>query len=232
MLGRTHISNGKHVNVDWDVVAKALCVLIDYDESKGSEVCRRINMLKQPLSDLVEVAERDEKSARFWCTKVAEWKWWIAIDDNEAKPDPVSLCCDFDDPEIAADFLSCPPLSEAKCARLFTGVDTPGNAYERHVAATKHPGRQNEIMMSEISGPHKRVIYRLCVLHGDSRRQAIQQIKAAEQHGFSLLERGSLLSAITSKELDSLIGELIRIRESRRISEMTLDSNMYSPPRV
>lgn len=208
-MGKQKISNGDEVVIPWDQVARLLHVMADYDGTSGTAIGRKLIGLLAPVADIIQAAQMDETAARFWCTKVAEWKHWQEQDECD-RPDPLELCADFEDPTAAADFLSCPRLSEEKCARLFTGIDRPSNAYEKRVAMSQNPERQKNIMYYESKGPQYRVMLRLKMLRGGaSFREIKRHLKVAKLLGFTLLDTGRYIHGASAEDVDRGIRYLI-----------------------
>ena len=193
--GRFTAYTDAYVDVDWGMVAKALCMFNDYDGSYTPRVCRKINELLQQMGKVVADAIKDEKSAKLWRTNFAEWERWLELSPAD-RPNPIESCADFEDPEMAADFLACPPLSEEKCERLFAGTDAPTNAYEEYVA---NSDGNKCIILHEKGGTERRLMHRLQALTKCTWRYTVQQL--SDYRDFSLISADEKLSSMEAPDI-------------------------------
>ena len=218
---KTYLSKYTPAQMDWSDVWRCLCIFLEFDDISGTDVAKKMQHLKVAFKDLIRCADEDVAAARFWCTTAAGWRWWydLPADAPEKVNPPKYLFKGVSEPERARDFLTCPPLSGGKCARLFNG-ESPKNEYEKYVAQCPK-SRQAELERAEADGPDKMLVFRISALRGlnETRVVAKRKIKLGNKCGFNLYDLGVCLSGASKDDLSEVVFHFVQHRKNAKGAE-------------
>ena len=157
-------------------IADLLCALVDVNGAADTAVKKAFRAFEKASMELIaarnQLARHAEIADRAVTVTSVLTQMKIFDGDNSVKPALVELfASQFEDPEKARGFLSCPPLSDSDVEQLVSGVRSPTNAYERFASSLKSRALREELCKAESQGPVERFTYRAMKLTDESRRR-------------------------------------------------------------
>jgi hypothetical protein len=160
------VNTATAIRTDMDILEEFALAAEDFVEVEDGPTVKAFRRAFVAIRKAVEIARQEEQAAAYWTKKVNDWASWSRMPESDLKRRAAHLMVgDFEDPDTAFDFLTCPPLDGPSLTTLSTGGRSPSNAYEVF-AATRRGGRRLEVEFAEFGGPVERYTYRLRMLRG------------------------------------------------------------------
>jgi hypothetical protein len=160
------VNTATAIRTDMYIIDEFSLATKDFEEVDDGPTVKAFRVAFAAIVRAVEVARQEEQAAAYWTKKVNDWASWSRMPESDMKCRAARLLVgDFEDPDTAFDFLTCPPLDGPALTLLSTGGRSPSNAYEVF-ASTRRGGRRWEAELAELGGPVERYTYRLRMLRG------------------------------------------------------------------